>query len=197
MVQQTPVILSHLSFAQNIALFRSVTREQVLRAAQIAGFMPVVEGMPRGLDAKVDRPLSTGEAQRLEIARAIVANPAVVILDEATSRLDSQHEQTLLSELSKLHRLHITTVVIAHRLQTIRSADHFVVLHQSKVVQQGSFQTLMSSEAGLSDGRASFKDSMEFQASQSQAALEDVIISKLKQNGKLHDLARLIAPQIL
>jgi ABC-type multidrug transport system fused ATPase/permease subunit len=135
LVQQSPVIFPRLTYAQNIALFRPVSYQQVVCAATDAGLPCSLSD----LNSCVGRRLSPGEAQRLEIARALVGSPSVVILDEATSRLDPAAEHVLIEGLLRLKRMKKTVVVIAHQLHTIQSADHFVVMHKSRVAREGPF----------------------------------------------------------
>jgi ATP-binding cassette subfamily B (MDR/TAP) protein 1 len=91
--------------------------------------------------------LSGGQRQRLAIARAIVKNPKILILDEATSSIDVKSEQQVQMALDKVSQ-NRTTLVIAHRLATVRKADNIVVLKNGKVVQQGSHDELMKDEGG-------------------------------------------------
>jgi ABC-type multidrug transport system fused ATPase/permease subunit len=89
--------------------------------------------------------LSGGERQRVAIARAILRDPAILILDEATSALDSQNEALVQAALVPLFRGR-TTLVIAHRLSTVRNADLIVVLEQGRIVQRGSHDELIASD---------------------------------------------------
>ncbi len=111
------------------------------RAAMIADF---IEALPQGYDTLVGErgvKLSGGQRQRVAIARALLANPRVLILDEATSHLDTENEALVHAALSRLMRGR-TTIVIAHRLSTVRGADQILVLDQGRIVERGTHEEL-------------------------------------------------------
>jgi ATP-binding cassette subfamily B protein len=114
-----------------------------VRAAQIED---LVESLPDGLDTLVGERgyrLSGGEKQRLAIARMLLKDPAVVILDEATSHVDSENEALVQRALSEALAGR-TSVVIAHRLSTIAAADNILVLDDGRIVQQGTHEELIA-----------------------------------------------------
>jgi subfamily B ATP-binding cassette protein MsbA len=120
--------------------------EEVREAARIAHCDEFIDGFPDGYDTVVGErgvKLSGGQRQRVAIARAILADPQVLILDEATSSLDSESERQIREALQAL-RSGRTTFVIAHRLSTIRSADQILVLEQGEILERGSHQQLMA-----------------------------------------------------
>jgi subfamily B ATP-binding cassette protein MsbA len=137
------------SVAENIAFANPhATRAEVEDAARIAHCEEFVRGFPEGYDTVVGErgvKLSGGQRQRVAIARAILAEPRILILDEATSSLDSESESMIQDGLQRLRRGR-TTFVIAHRLSTIRSADQILVLEAGEVVERGTHEELL--EAG-------------------------------------------------
>ncbi|MDE6301557.1 MAG: ABC transporter ATP-binding protein/permease [Muribaculaceae bacterium] len=122
------------------------TREQVIEAARVANAHEFIEQLEQGYDTPVgDRGcrLSGGQRQRLSIARAILKNPPLLILDEATSALDSESEVLVQQAIERLMHGR-TTIVIAHRLSTVRGADIICVMHQGRIVEQGTHDSLMA-----------------------------------------------------
>ena len=121
------------------------TRDQIIEACRVAHCDEFISQFPQGYDTVVGErgiKLSGGQRQRVSIARAILANPRVLILDEATSSLDSESEQMIQDGLRSL-RAGRTTFVIAHRLSTIRSADQILVLEEGQIVERGSHAELL------------------------------------------------------
>ncbi|HEY9805050.1 MAG TPA: ATP-binding cassette domain-containing protein, partial [Candidatus Obscuribacterales bacterium] len=134
------------SIFENIAGNALITMDEAWEAARHAGFADEITAMPMGMHTVVSEGgsnLSGGQRQRLLIARALALKPRILLFDEATSSLDNQ-TQAIVSE--SLKKLQITRIVIAHRLSTIQDADRIYVLEAGRVVQQGSFQQLMSQE---------------------------------------------------
>jgi len=138
-------LLLHASLRYNIAYGRpAATEEQILDAVKKARLEELVERLPEGLDTLVgDRgvKLSGGEKQRVSIARALLKNADILILDEATSSLDSKTEHLIQEAMDDAMRDR-TAIVIAHRLSTIKSADNTVVLETAPCVQQGTLKEL-------------------------------------------------------
>lgn len=140
-------ILFNDSFFNNIAFgVTHATREEVIAAAKIANAHDFIMESEQGYDTPVgDRGcrLSGGQRQRISIARAILKNPDILILDEATSALDTESERLVQEALEHLMKTR-TTIAIAHRLSTIRNADEIYVLHEGRVVEQGSHEELLA-----------------------------------------------------
>jgi ATP-binding cassette, subfamily B, putative efflux pump len=134
-------IAENISFAHPHA-----TREQIVEASRIAHCEEFVNGFENGYDTIVGErgvKLSGGQRQRVAIARAILAEPKILILDEATSSLDSESEALIQDGLQSLRRGR-TTFVIAHRLSTIRSADQILVLEHGQIVERGTHEELLA-----------------------------------------------------
>ena len=140
-------ILFNDTFYNNITFgVESATMEQVRHAARIANADDFIMATPKQYQTIVgDRGsrLSGGQRQRISIARAILKNPPILILDEATSALDTESEKLVQEALEKLMRDR-TTLVVAHRLSTIRNADLIVVLHEGEIVEQGTHEQLIA-----------------------------------------------------
>ena len=145
-------ILFNDTVAANIAFGGNrYSREQIREAARIAGADDFISAMPQGYDTIIgDRGvlLSGGQRQRLSIARAVIADKPILILDEATSALDSESEHAVQQSLDAVMRGR-TSIVISHRLSTIRHADLIVVLDHGRIVQRGTHDQLMADADGL------------------------------------------------
>ena len=129
----------------------NATEEEVMNAAKQANAYDFIMSFPDKFETLVgDRgiQLSGGQRQRVAIARAVLKNPSILILDEATSSLDSESERLVQEALDKL-MIGRTSIVIAHRLSTIRNADKIVVLQKGEVVEMGTHQELIMQDAGL------------------------------------------------
>ena len=151
MVPQEPIIFD-TTIGDNIAYgCPSADRENIERAARTVELGHLLDGFPSGLDTRLGEygaTLSVGEKQRLSIARAILADPAILILDEATSSLDP-HSETLIRLALRRVMANRTCFVIAHRLSTIVEADQIVVLNQGRVLEIGRHGQLMSKPKGI------------------------------------------------
>ena len=146
MVQQD-VFLFADSILNNIRCGKpEATEEEVIRAAQLAEIYDDIQAMPDGLETYVGERgtlLSGGQKQRISIARIFLKNPPVLILDEATSALDSVTEAKLQETFERLSQGR-TTIIIAHRLSTVRNADRIAVIEDGRVTELGQHDELMA-----------------------------------------------------
>ncbi|MBQ6676410.1 MAG: ATP-binding cassette domain-containing protein, partial [Clostridia bacterium] len=137
---------------ENIRLGKhGATDDEVLAAAKAAGCDEFVEKLPEGYQTPIGEngaKLSGGERQRISIARAILKDAPIVLLDEATASLDVENETKVQGALSRL-LAGKTVLVIAHRMRTVEAADRIVVLKDGKVAEQGSPKELYNNENGI------------------------------------------------
>ena len=146
------VILFGGTIRENIAYGKpNATDEEILLAAKQANASNFIEGFPEQFETIVGErgiKLSGGQRQRIAIARALLKNPSILILDEATSSLDSESEK-LVQEALEILMEGRTSIIIAHRLSTIRSADQILVLDNGEITEQGTHQELITLENGM------------------------------------------------
>ncbi|HCD23115.1 MAG TPA: antibiotic ABC transporter ATP-binding protein, partial [Flavobacteriaceae bacterium] len=139
-------LLFHDSIAHNIAMGKpDASRESIIQAAKAAHAHEFIEQLENSYDTSIGdagNKLSGGQKQRISIARALLTNPSLLILDEATSALDTQSERGVQEALNILMKDR-TTLVIAHRLSTVQHADLILVMHQGKIVERGTHQSLI------------------------------------------------------
>jgi ABC-type multidrug transport system fused ATPase/permease subunit len=150
-VSQEPILISS-SIEENIRYGRpSATDAEVREAAKSANILEFVEKFPEGFQTRVGErgiQLSGGQKQRVAIARALLKNPKLLILDEATSNLDTQSEH-LVQEALKVLMKGRTTIVIAHRLATVKDADNIFVINDGRISQVGKHEVLAADKSGL------------------------------------------------
>ncbi|WP_264537699.1 ABC transporter ATP-binding protein [Flavobacterium sp. N1736] len=146
------VILFGGTIRENIAYGKpDATNEEIMLAAKQANALNFVEGFPEKFETLVGErgvKLSGGQRQRIAIARALLKNPSILILDEATSSLDSESEKLVQEALEVLMEGR-TSIIIAHRLSTIRNADKILVLDNGKITEEGTHQELINLENGI------------------------------------------------
>ncbi|MAN88303.1 MAG: antibiotic ABC transporter ATP-binding protein [Algoriphagus sp.] len=124
----------------------NISREQVMEAAEMVGAKKFIERLPGGLDYNVmerGATLSVGQRQLISFVRAMVYNPEIIILDEATSSVDTETEELIQESIERMMKGR-TSIVIAHRLSTIQKADKIIVLHKGEIVEQGTHDSLLN-----------------------------------------------------
>jgi ATP-binding cassette, subfamily B, bacterial len=145
LVQQDVFLFSD-SVADNIGYGKEgATEEEIRAAARMAAAETFIEVLPQGFATPVGErgvKLSGGQKQRIAIARVILKNPTVVILDEATSALDTETEEQVRKTLETVAR-NRTTILVAHRLSTVRNADRIIVLDQGQIIEDGNHESLL------------------------------------------------------
>ncbi len=141
------VFLFSGTVAENIKYARwNASNQEVTAAAQLANAHDFILQLPQGYDTEIGErgvKLSGGQRQRLAIARTMLRNPTILILDEATSEVDSESERLIQEALNKLLKDR-TALIIAHRLSTVRNADRIVVIEDGKIIGNGNHQELYS-----------------------------------------------------
>ncbi|KAK3404266.1 hypothetical protein EUGRSUZ_K00570 [Eucalyptus grandis] len=150
LVSQEPVLFAS-SIKDNIAYGKeNATIEEIRSAAEVANAAKFIDKLPKGLNTMVGEhgtQLSGGQKQRVAIARAILKDPRILLLDEATSALDAESERIVQEALDRI-MANRTTVIVAHRLSTVRNADMIAVIHQGKIVERGTHSELLKDPDG-------------------------------------------------
>ncbi|XP_010426878.1 PREDICTED: ABC transporter B family member 11-like [Camelina sativa] len=150
LVSQEPVLFSS-SIMENIAYGKeNATVQEIKAATELANAATFIDKLPQGLNTMVGEhgtQLSGGQKQRIAIARAILKNPRILLLDEATSALDVESERVVQEALDRV-MVNRTTVIVAHRLSTVRNADMIAVIHRGKIVEKGSHSDLLKDSEG-------------------------------------------------
>ncbi|CAN1292999.1 ABC transporter B family member 11 [Linum perenne] len=150
LVSQEPVLFAS-SIRDNIAYGKDkATDDEIKAATQLANAAKFIDKLPHGINTMVGEhgtQLSGGQKQRIAIARAILKNPRILLLDEATSALDAESERAVQEALDRI-MMERTTVIVAHRLTTVRDADMIAVIEQGKIIEKGSHANLLEDSEG-------------------------------------------------
>ncbi len=148
LVLQNPQLLN-ATIRENLTFGKKVSEDEINNALKIAQLYDFIKTLKNGIDTHIGKDgikLSGGQRQRLSIARMIIAKPNIVILDESTSALDVYTEESLFEALLSEFLKERTTIIIAHRLNTIRQADYIYVLDKGKIIEEGTQEFLMEKE---------------------------------------------------
>jgi ABC-type multidrug transport system fused ATPase/permease subunit len=141
------VLLFGGTIRENVAYGKTgATEDEIREACRLANATEFIERLPEGMETVVGPrgvKLSGGQRQRIAIARAILANPRILLLDEATSALDSESERLVNEALERLMQGR-TSIVIAHRLSTVRHADRILVFNQGRIVESGTHDEMVA-----------------------------------------------------
>ena len=152
-VPQEPFLFNDTVLA-NLAYARpSASREEIESAARAANEHAFIQALPHGYDTVVGERgsrLSGGQRQRIAIARAMLQNPAILVLDEPTSALDPESERLVQEALARLTR-NRSTLLIAHRPETVAHADHIVVMAGGRIVEQGGHRELVAGQGAYAE----------------------------------------------
>ncbi|KAK1616708.1 hypothetical protein QYE76_022225 [Lolium multiflorum] len=150
LVSQEPILFT-TTIRENIEYGkRGASEEEIRRAIVLANAAKFIDKLPNGLDTMVGEhgtQLSGGQKQRIAIARAILKNPSILLLDEATSALDAESERVVQDALNNI-MVNRTTIIVAHRLSTVKNADTISVLHRGQLVEQGPHAELIKDSNG-------------------------------------------------
>ncbi|XP_075641814.1 ABC transporter B family member 21-like [Castanea sativa] len=201
LVSQEPVLFAS-SIKANIAYGKDgATIEEIRAATELANAAKFIDKLPQGLDTMVGEhgtQMSGGQKQRIAIARAILKDPRILLLDEATSALDAESEKIVQEALDRI-MVNRTTVIVAHRLSTVRNADMIAVIHRGKMVEKGSHSELLMDPNGaysqlirLQDIKKESKQATDDQ-NKSEITTESFRQSGLRQSSRKSSILRSIS----
>ncbi|MCW5197518.1 SmdB family multidrug efflux ABC transporter permease/ATP-binding protein [Buchnera aphidicola (Chaitophorus viminalis)] len=145
LIQQEPMILP-VNILENITLGKKVSIKKVEKIIKLVHLDELISSLPKGIYTNLSEQgnnLSVGQKQLISIARALIRNPKILVLDEATANIDSYTEKLIQKSLLEIKNK-TTLIMIAHRLSTVVKADHIIVLHKGKIIEKGTHKQLMN-----------------------------------------------------
>eukprot|EP00250_Pteridium_aquilinum_P017054 c23431_g2_i2 orf=424-4389(+) len=185
LVSQDPILLG-ASIRNNIAYGRDdASEEEVHAAIELANASKFIASLPEGLNTMVGQgglQLSGGQKQRIAIARAVLKDPRILVLDEATSSLDAEAESLVHEALQNI-QVNRTTLIIAHRLTTVKNAHTISVLHQGNIVEQGSHAELLSKPGGIFSQLVSTEERLQSKGEQQRKRSASIDIDPRQLSG--------------
>ncbi|KAK4373872.1 hypothetical protein RND71_004549 [Anisodus tanguticus] len=194
LVSQEPVLFGS-TIKNNIAYGKDdATLEEIKAAVQLANASKFIDQLPQGLDTRVGdhgSQLSGGQKQRIAIARAILKDPKILLLDEATSALDAESERIVQETLDSV-MINRTTVIVAHRLSTVKNADTIAVLQEGKIIEKGSHLELMRNKEGAYVQLIQLQELSKYSGEQDSDELdrEEIIMNPEDQSNQLISVTR-------
>ncbi|KAF3782416.1 putative multidrug resistance protein [Nymphaea thermarum] len=194
LVSQEPALFA-TSIKENIRFGKEdATEEEVDAAARAANAHIFISQLPQGYDTQVGErgiQMSGGQKQRIAIARAIIKSPKILLLDEATSALDSESERVVQEALDQA-RVGRTTIIVAHRLSTIRNADTIAVVQGGQVMEVGSHESLIQDEKGLYSSLVRLQKTKDKEEGQNSLAQENMVgaATSRSMSGRIQRLSR-------
>ncbi|RLF06554.1 MAG: ABC transporter ATP-binding protein, partial [Thermoprotei archaeon] len=144
-VSQEPILFDGTVYENMTLANSSISKEEVIRMLEYLGLKEIIDKLPEGLDTKIlegGKNISMGQRQVISYIRALIVNPKILVLDEATSSLDLYTEEKLQKALEKISKGK-TMIIIAHRLQTIINSDRIIVIHNGRIVEEGTHDELL------------------------------------------------------
>ncbi|CAK7348529.1 unnamed protein product [Dovyalis caffra] len=195
LVSQEPVLFTS-SIKDNIAYGKEgATTEEIRAATELANAAKFIDKLPQGLDTMVGEhgtQMSGGQKQRIAIARAILKDPRILLLDEATSALDAESERIVQEALDRI-MVNRTTVIVAHRLSTVRNADMIAVIHRGKMVEQGSHAELLKDPEGAYSQLIRLQEVNKVSEQETDDKKSDISAESLRQSSQRISLKRSIS----
>nr|XP_016491786.1 PREDICTED: ABC transporter B family member 4-like isoform X3 [Nicotiana tabacum] len=197
LVSQEPVLFGS-TIKDNIAYGKDdATLAEIKAAVQLANASKFIDNLPQGLDTRVGdhgSQLSGGQKQRIAIARAILKDPKILLLDEATSALDAESERIVQETLDNV-MINRTTVIVAHRLSTVKNADTIAVIQEGKIIEKGSHKELLQNREGAYVQLIQLQELSKYSGEQDSNELdkEEIVLTPEKKPNKQNILTRSVS----